>query len=43
MATFVPSLGLEDVMSHTQALSDSQAGIALLNTEMLLIKKAVLQ
>ena len=50
-AIFVPSLGLEDIISQIealtkftqQALNDSQAEIALLKTEMSLMRKAVLQ
>ena len=50
-AMFAPSLGLEDITLHIealtkftqQALNDSQAGIALLNTEMSLMRRAVLQ
>ena len=38
LAIFVPFLGLNGVTSHTEALNDSQAGIALLNTKLSLIK-----
>ena len=48
---FVPSVGLEDVMCHidalnkytTKALNDSLHSISLLNTEVSQIRKAVLQ
>ena len=42
LAIVVP-LGLEDAISHTEALNSSQAGIALLDTEMSLMRKAVFQ
>ena len=43
LAFFVPPLGLEDVISCTETLNNSQAGIALLDTEMSLMRKAALQ
>ena len=43
LALFVPPLGLEDVIAHTEALTSSHAGIALLDTEMTLMRKVVLQ
>ena len=42
-AIVVPPLGLEDVISHTEALNSSHTGIALLDTEMALTRKVVLQ
>ena len=49
--TSVPSIGLEDIMAHTQAvtkftqktLNDSHQSLSLLNSEMSLLRKAVLQ
>lgn len=45
---FVPSMGLEDVIAHTEgltmcAISDSQQSLSLSNTEMSLMRKAVFQ
>ena len=50
-AVFVPSIGLEDVIAHIEALAksnqqtlnDSQQNLFLLNTELSLMRKAVLQ
>ena len=51
MAAVVPSVGLEDVAAHTEALTkftqqvlnDSQQSLSLLNTKMSLMRKAGLQ
>lgn len=50
-AIFVSSIGLEDIMEHIetftkftqQALKEGQQNLSLLNTEMFLMRKAVLQ
>lgn len=42
-AIVLPPLGLEDVISHTEALNSSHTRIALLDTEMALTRKVVLQ
>lgn len=39
----VLSLGLEDIISHTQSLNSSQAGIAFLDTKVSLMRNAFLQ
>ena len=48
---FVPSIGLEDIIAHIEALTkftqqgfdDSRQSLSLLNTEMCLVRKAILQ
>lgn len=48
---FVPSIGLKDIIAHIesltkftqQAFNDSQQSLSLLNTEMCLVRKAILQ
>lgn len=50
-AIFVPSIGLEDVISHVETLTkftqkplnDSNQAISLLNSEVSMMRKAVLQ
>lgn len=43
VAIFVPSIDLEDVIAHIEALNDSHQSLSLRNTEMTVMRKAVPQ